>query len=171
MFCSENMANRWIPKVWEFFKAVIVKAELLHLCTRCIDPDTFLYIGSGYDTTKCAYNRVRLQQGAVTTGCGYNTGCAYNRVRLQCRVRAKLGVTSTGIGSFKTTFLLQILPETSQRQIENAIIQYLWVTKSGSILQFTLSKWHFHGLKKIRFPPLTGTQPVLFVTFFSRFLH
>ncbi len=208
-----------------------MKAELLHLCTRCIDPvkDEILYsiviltqtfplyiihapypysvtsryMGSGCDTTGCGYNRVRLQLGAATTGCGnrvrlqvgaaeqgcaynrvrlqqgadfnwvrlqqgaptsgrgYNrvrlqqgaatTGCGYNKVRLQqgegfnwvrlkldvpkvlldatwygySKVRAKVGATSTGMGSFKTTFLLQILPETSKRQIENALIQYL----------------------------------------------
>jgi hypothetical protein len=69
-----------------FFKAVIMKAELLHLCTRCIEPDKLLYMGSGYDTTRCACNRVRKQQGAATTGRGYNrvwasTGCGCNRVR------------------------------------------------------------------------------------------
>ncbi len=70
----------------------------------------------GAATTGCGYNWVRLQLGAATTW------CAYNRVWLQCRVRAKVGATSTGMGSFKTTFLLQIFPEISQRQLENAII-------------------------------------------------
>jgi hypothetical protein len=76
------------------------------------------------------YNRVRLQVSAATTVCGFNSvrlqqGAALQQGAGFNKVRAKVGATSTGIGSFKTTFLLQILPETSQRQIENAIIQYL----------------------------------------------
>ncbi len=78
--------------------------------------------------TVCGYNNVRLQQGAATTGCSgvrLQQGAALQQGAGFNKVRAKVSATSTGIGSFKTTFLVQILPETSQRQIENATIQYL----------------------------------------------
>ncbi len=112
----------------------------------------------GAATTGCGCNRVRLQQGAATTGCGCNrvrlqqgaatTGCAYNRVRLQCRVRAKVGATSTGTGTFKTSFL-QIFPETSSRQIvlysicelQRAEVYYNFADRIGQELYIsTLSK-------------------------------